>query len=237
MKGFSEFLSERVEIHSELNPRIWDGETPKSDVREKLLSIAKAWAEYAHIKWKSVKDVYLCGGNANYNYTDHSDIDVHLVVNRSSLGDPEIIDDFLKGKKELWALQHHNEVVGYPVELYAQDPSEKSPAGQGVWSLKRDVWVVRPDRRDESSVPIAQANRKATDLKKRIDRAIHLDHAPAIRRLKHKIASMRKAGLAATGEFSPENLAFKILRDDGYLQKITDYVGKYDDDKLSLRRA
>ncbi len=38
--------------------------------------------------------------------------------------------------------------------------------------------------------------------------------------LKEKIKKMRKAGLDKKGEYSVENLAFKVLRNNGYLEKL-----------------
>ncbi len=44
--------------------------------------------------------------------------------------------------------------------------------------------------------------------------------------LRHKMRNFRKAGLQGQGEFSNENLAFKVLRRAGTLDKINDYVKK-----------
>ena len=40
--------------------------------------------------------------------------------------------------------------------------------------------------------------------------------------LKEKIRNMRKSGLETGGAFSVENLAFKVLRRNGYLKKLND---------------
>jgi hypothetical protein len=45
---------------------------------------------------------------------------------------------------------------------------------------------------------------------------------------------MRKAGLAKGGEFSVENLAFKVLRNLGYLDKILGALRNAEDDELTL---
>ena len=40
-------------------------------------------------------------------------------------------------------------------------------------------------------------------------------------KVKDKIARMRRMGLEQEGIYSPENLAFKMLRNAGYLEKLT----------------
>ena len=51
-------------------------------------------------------------------------------------------------------------------------------------------------------------------------------------KLKEKIRRMRKCGLEKSGAYSPENLAFKVLRRNGYLAMLSDvkdraYDGMY----------
>ena len=41
------------------------------------------------------------------------------------------------------------------------------------------------------------------------------------RKIKNKISRMRQSGLDREGIYSPENLAFKMLRNSGYLEKLS----------------
>jgi hypothetical protein len=45
-------------------------------------------------------------------------------------------------------------------------------------------------------------------------------------KLKDKIQKMRKEGLAKGGEMSIGNLAFKKLRNEGYIEKLIDIISK-----------
>ena len=57
-----------------------------------------------------------------------------------------------------------------------------------------------------------------------------------ITRLKEKIKNMRRAGLESTQqEFSIENIAFKILRRNGILDKLEDMKTRLYDDMMSLK--
>jgi hypothetical protein len=48
------------------------------------------------------------------------------------------------------------------------------------------------------------------------------------------IYRLRKAGLESGGEFSVENLAFKLLRDRGQINKLRKYIDKLQSAELSL---
>ena len=55
-----------------------------------------------------------------------------------------------------------------------------------------------------------------------------------IKKLKDKIKKLRQTGLDRSGEFSSENLAFKILRNTGYLEKMVTLKNDYLTQELSL---
>ena len=53
--------------------------------------------------------------------------------------------------------------------------------------------------------------------------------------LKNKIKKYRQAGLDSNaGEFSNENLVFKVLRNTGYLEKMVEFKNDYLTKELSL---
>ena len=53
--------------------------------------------------------------------------------------------------------------------------------------------------------------------------------------LKDKLKKYRTAGLEDGGEMSDENLVFKVLRRNGYIQKLFDFQTKHADKNLSLK--
>jgi hypothetical protein len=58
-----------------------------------------------------------------------------------------------------------------------------------------------------------------------------------LRAVKEKIAKMRKAGLERAGEWSVENLVFKILRNLGLIEQITEKIRELEDQELSLEQT
>jgi hypothetical protein len=225
-----------LQYHTELNPKLWTGFNIQSDVRERLLAIGHMWAEYTHIPKVIIQDVIMTGGNANYNYTDKSDIDVHVVFSHEALGlSKEFLADYLQDKKTLWSISHGITIKGYPVELYGQDKSDAYPKNQGIYSLMHNDWVQTPTHLQIDFAHDPLLKKKVMFYVHQIDTVIKtkadLDTCKVLRT---KLKEMRGAAIAAGGEFSFENLVFKELRNRGYLDKINKYMKKLKDKELSL---
>jgi len=239
MKSFRNILREAVELtlqyHDELNPRIWDDTKLKSEVRAKLMMIARTWAGFAKIPPAAITDIILVGGNANYNYTPYSDIDLHVVVDMDKIPECEgLLDEYLRGKKQLWGLVHDIKIYGHDVELYAQDKDTAYTKDQGVYSVKNDKWLVQPVKK-EVNLKDPGIKRKVEQYVEKIDTLISTSaEDEAFEALKTKFREMRAAALKQGGEFSVENLVFKELRNLGYLDKVTEYLRSKQDKRLSL---
>jgi len=218
-----------------LNPAIWDDDVLKPEVAEKLKEIADEFIEYLEVPELDVTDLIITGSNANYNWTDLSDIDLHIVANLEDVRDacPDLTDDFFAAKKALWNDNHEISIYGQPVECYVQD--EKEPHhSSGIYSLTHGEWSKKPTF-SKPSVDDSAVEKKTKQLKYEIDHAIDdkVDDK-TVDALKDKISDYRKAGLKAGGEWSTGNLTFKELRNTGYLEKLWDYARAQYDDDLSL---
>ena len=225
-----------LEYHSDLNPKLWNGWELKSNVRKKLLDFADSWAQFAKIPPKMIKDIIMIGGNTNYNYTPKSDIDVHVVIDRNALNpNREFVDEYLQSKKVLWTLTHDITILGYPIEPYAQDSEGGYAKGQGVFSLKNNKWIQKPNLENLDFKNDKNLKKKVLFYTHMIDDMIkHKMDLSAFKDLKKKIADMRAASIAAGGEFGFENLVFKELRNRGYLDKMNKYETSIKDQELSL---
>tara|TARA_B100000575_G_scaffold74270_1_gene57880 strand:+ start:6977 stop:7654 length:678 start_codon:yes stop_codon:yes gene_type:complete len=223
--------------HEDLNVKFWDGLTLRTEVRDKLLEIGYIWAEFAKIPQNAIQDIILVGGNANYNYTEYSDLDLHLVVDKDEIAacQTDFLDDFLRDKKRLWALTHDVTLYGQPVELYAQDISDPTPRNQGTYSVLNNWWIQEPRKQYvDFSDPLLK--QKVRDMMERIDDLIdtQADDITVLNKLKEKIRTMRGSAIQRGGEFALENLVFKELRNRGYLDKLSKYIRTIEDRNLSL---
>ena len=236
MKSFQD-LRLTLMYHEDLNVKFWDGLTLRTEVRDKLLEIGYIWAEFAKIPQNAIQDIILVGGNANYNYTEYSDLDLHLVVDKDEIAacQTDFLDDFLRDKKRLWALTHDVTLYGQPVELYAQDINDPTPRNQGTYSVLNNWWIQEPRKQYvDFSDPLLK--QKVRDMMERIDDLIdtQADDITVLNKLKEKIRTMRGSAIQRGGEFALENLVFKELRNRGYLDKLSKYIRTIEDRNLSL---
>jgi hypothetical protein len=238
-KSFKEHLEEGTSLtlayHTELNPQIWDGMQLKKDIRSKLIDIGQTWVEWVGLPQSAVKDYILVGGNASYAYTSYSDIDLHILVDKRKIDNcPNLIDDYLKDKKQLWSLTHDITILGHDVEVYAQDIKEPVPPDQGVYSLNNDQWITEP-KHQEVNLNDPSIEKKVNEYIEKIDDLIaSTAEDESFDKLKEKIRNMRSSGLKKSGEVSIENMVFKELRNRGYLDKMNAYIKSTQDKRLSL---
>lgn len=229
-----DFTKNNIAYNRTLNPAAWNDNVLIDEVRDRLLAIAEQFVNYLDISNFTVEDVVLTGSMANYNWTKFSDFDVHVVTNYSDLECDDIAEAFYRAKKQIWNDGHDITIYGYDVELYVEDVAEP-PVSEGVYSLLDNRWLKTPDYR-VPAIDRASVNAKVLDLKSQIDHAVAAADDPEdIKRITDKIRKMRRAGLDANGEFSTENLAFKILRNMKYMDKLSKAYRQQQDDDLSLK--
>lgn len=230
LKPYTRFINENQFYKGELNSIFWQDGKFNPEVRTKLLQIATDF--YTDLKVDApIIDVHLTGSLANFNWTEHSDLDVHVILDFKEIGeDIDLVKAALDGKRFIWNLRHPVKISGYDVELYAQDKDEPHVAS-GLYSLMKDEWITEPQpsnpQIDERDVmrKVAAYKIEIEELEKEIKKADSDEAREAMDRisaLKQKIMKARKEGLAQNGEFSIENLVFKTLRNDGWLERLID---------------
>jgi len=209
--------------HHELNPVLWEDNTLRKEVRHQLLKIAKNFVDFLEVPNLKLKDVTLSGSSAGYNYSEYSDIDLHLVVNS---------EETFTYQKLHYNNTHNLSIKGIPVELYVQ------PAGQvhhsaGIYSVLDDKWLSEPEH-TEPTVDPKDIKSKARSYSGKINSAMRSGDVGKCKDVLDEIKRLRKAGLEAGGEQSVENLAFKLLRARGQIDRLRKYIDKLTSAELSL---
>ena len=228
-------LSDAIKFHTHLNPKIWGrDEHLLPEVREKLMAIAADFKEFLGLDLE-VKDITISGSNAAYTYTDHSDIDLHLVADLPKADASEIYRELFDAKKYQYNDQHNFKIGGYDVELYVQNANE-DPKSQGIYSVLDNKWISVPKRR-KPDIDDISVRSKYEDLGQRIEAAVRSGNAAQLETLGKKVREFRQAGLDRTGEFGPENLAFKVLRSNGTLDQLRAARLAAKDQELSIEEA
>ncbi len=220
----------------ELNPSFWKDNKFDSEIRERLLSIANDF--YGALKFGAkIQDIQLTGSLANYNWTDKSDLDVHVLVDFTEIdSNIELVKRAVDGARFIWNLRHHLKIKGFDVELYVQDIHEPHTAS-GLFSLLNNEWIrvpkYNPPEIDYNDVDKKFQGMVADILN--VENIVSTSDFSNVTpeevytlavKLKKKILDMRKEGLSRSGEFSVENLVFKKLRNEGYIEKIIELISK-----------
>jgi len=227
-------MIQEYQTQNTLNPKLWDGDQLKPGLRLKLLKIAKYFYEFLGID-APVKGIILTGSSVNYNWTENSDIDLHILINYKDINDSiPLVRDYMMAKKSIWNNTYPLKYKGMPIELYAQDENEPH-ASTGVYCLTCDKWLKIPDP-EQVSIDDEEINKKADPYKYEIDHLSYEDPQllMKVNSIKRRLKQMRQTGLEAAGEYSVENLAFKELRNTGYLEKLAAMAKDYTYQTLDL---
>ena len=225
-------MSDAVKFHKELNPRLWQDEKLDKEVRDQLLLIAEDFVEYLGISNLKVKDVTISGSNAAYSYTPHSDLDLHVLVDFNELPNNEVYQELFTAKKTLYNDAHDITVRDVPVELYVQDTNNPVHS-LGEYSIVHDKWIRIPKKR-RANFDEAATKAKYEKLGDLIELALKSRDPKRVADTIALVKRYRKSGLDKTGEFGPENLAYKAVRKQGLVQALYDLKAQLHGDKLSI---
>ena len=227
-------------INDELEPKIWKDDKIKPMISRRLLRIAQDFVDKLPFP-VTIKDVRLTGSLANYNWSEYSDIDLHIVVDFTELDDnKDLVKEMFDAKRLRWNEKHDIKIKDYEVELYVEDEGEEH-SSSGIYSLMDDEWIRHPEQIDKT-IDLDTAKKKASDIEQQItsldalyDRGEFEKVIRHVDRIKNKIRSMRQAGLEKEEmEFSPENIAFKLLRRNDLLDTLTKLKYKAYDQSMTL---
>ena len=221
------------QFHDKLSDRVWENDKIKEDVKDKLIDIAHLWMKEADLPEDIIEDIVLTGSHAGFNYTPYSDIDIHIIVDKSKLGCENLIDDFLFDKKKIFGEKHKITINDRDVEVYAQDMNEKLPKNEAVYSLLHDKWIIEPSK-EKKELSDTKLIKKARYYRRLLKRLIEEGNIKKIIDFKNKLKKMRQSGLNREGEFSVENIVYKDLRNRNLLEKLDDRLNYLIDRRFSM---
>jgi len=258
MSLFEELIEDRQEdekivksfkTKDSLSPDIFkrDGESfvMHNDIRKQLLKISDNFLDTLSVEF-FVHDIVLTGSLSNYNWSSYSDVDLHIILDMDEFGTEDknqillrnIFKEFFDTKKDYWNHKYNIRIKNYDVEIYVQDLKEPH-ISSGVYSVLHNKWLVEPKKESQNIDDIKIIN-KAEDIQKKIDKLIKKSDEPdileKINELIIKIKKFRKCGLDKGGEYSYENLVFKLLRRDKYIEKLLNLKRSLINKNLSLNK-
>ena len=239
-------LIKSFKIQDNLNPKVWEKDgnefKMKDQVRERLLEISYQFIDFLGVDIV-VTDIILTGSLSNYNWSKYSDFDLHIVANFNQYPENqiELYEKLFILKKMIFNQQHDITIFNYEVELYVQNETE-THFSSGVYSVLFNEWSNEPKKEDVSidKELLQQKSKQWMNIIDDLIDSIKDDDVETakelIQKYKDKLKKYRTCGLEKGGEFSNENLVFKILRRNGYIEKLHNLSSKIIDDKLSMKQ-
>lgn len=243
-------------LQDKLNPKIWylpnekyvgdtkgQQEKMRPEIRKRLVLISKYFIDSFNFDLK-IKDIIVTGSLVNYNWSKYSDVDLHILIDFKQFPtkQQETYKELLNLKKTIFNLKYDITVKGFDVEVYAQDDSE-SHFSTGTYSIKSDKWINYPKKENVKIDNQAIAS-KSSQWMKLIEVAVqeskegNLEEGLEIlKKCREKLKKFRQSGLEKKGEFSNENLVFKVLRRNGSIEKLMDAQSDLMNQKLTMNES
>jgi predicted nucleotidyltransferase len=234
-----EFNTGLLKPKDTLFPKFWSQGTLNPVVARKLMAIADEIVKSLDLDIE-VEDIIITGSIASYNWHELSDIDLHILLDFEKVDDNfDLVKRMLDQTRINWNKKHDIRIAGKEVELYFQHYTEPHEAN-GIWSLELEKWIAKPEKMNPE-IDIKTTEKKAEALAQSVEHLYELHQEKNYKeayeyagKIKTKIAKMRQTGLENDGIFSPENLAFKMLRNSGYLEKLSSLRIEAYDKMMSL---
>ena len=220
-----EKIFKSFEMKDHLNPKIWDeNDKLKKRIKETLMAIGQEFHKSLEVE-APIDDIIFTGSLANFNWSEYSDVDLHVLIDFNKFDDKELIKKYFDAKKAVWNDNHDIKIKGYDVELYAQDKDEPHES-TGIYSVMNDEWIKKPKPQDVK-IDKQTIKKKVRQFEGEYNRIVQLykdgkyeETRKALDKIKDKIKKYRKAGLDKGGEMATENLVFKTMRRSGLMDKI-----------------
>ena len=139
----------------------------------------------------------------------------------------DMVEELMRLHRMRWNNDHNIRIYGHEVEIYVQDVDHKGHYA-GIYSLKDNKWLKNP-KKEDPEIDFAAISNKAATYAAEINEIHSLYRKRYVSEaymqadgLKKKIREMRQVGLDGEGTYSVENLTFKLLRNNGFMKKLSD---------------
>lgn len=222
-----------IEYHDILNPKLWENNQLIPEIKNKLIEIYQTFINKLKENEIPIEviDVLLLGSNAAYNYTDYSDIDLHIITDFDDIPLNDTLTQlFYNNEKSKFNDDYDIFIKGLPVELYIED-IDAGNKSEGVYSLLQDKWLKFPEYNPPQEVDYSFL---LDTYKSKILKAINSNNPENIKKVINEIRMLRKMSLMDDGIYSKGNLVFKELRNDGSIESLYNKLHELVSQELSL---
>ena len=234
-------LLKSLEPSEDMSQVLWQGMQLKEEVGDLLMQVASDFMDSLDLD-VSMEDLYIVGSMASLNYSEYSDIDLHIILDFGDVSaDKELLRKYFYLAKSKWNKTRKVMVGGHDVEVYVEDVNdERLPTA--TYSVMRKEWINQPSK-SSLEIDYQGVTKKVTEKMNEVDELQNIFEDGQYKEayefgveLRQKLKRFRQAGLDKRGEYSNENLAFKLLRRSGALDRVNDYIKSSYAEMVSLKR-
>lgn len=217
---------------NKLNPSLWTNKGLLYEpIRKRLIMITDNFTKSLKVELE-VKDIVFTGSNANFDWNEHSDVDVHILVDFK--GD-EVLKKMMDRERLIWNLQHNIKIKGYKFEIYVEDINDFR-LSSGIYSLIKDKWLKKPSKFTQlTSENIKYIDKKTESYEQKIkylewllknNKKTPLLIYQTANELFNYLKEKRKKSLEIEGKGGLMNIIYKNLRNKKMLDKLWDLINK-----------
>ena len=213
-------IIEKFEKHNELNPKLWSPDKKLlPEVKDKIIEIIDQFLSTIDLDIKII-DAIIVGSQASYNYTNRSDLDVHLITNFELIdASKEVLTMLYNALKSKFNSDYNITIRGIDVELYIEDV-KTSVVSNGIYSIYQNRWIKIP--KPLNDIPEIDIANEYEEWVENIQNAINNENSDYIESMIDKIYLIRQESLANEGEYGSGNQLFKEIRNNKWLDKLKD---------------
>lgn len=201
--------------HTELNNLIWENNSLKEDVRAGILNLVDYFLKDNQAPI-DVFDIRIVGSNASFNYTETSDIDIHIVDKTENKSKMALYMQWREARD--FNDNYSIKIKGLDAEIYIEDINQPAKSN-GVYSVLDNVWLKFPTHTPERDK--IDVGKEVDAWSKRIRELEENGTEAEIERVRSNLVAMRKNSIAEDGEYGKGNLIFKELRRNGMIDRLT----------------
>jgi hypothetical protein len=195
--------------------------------------MASDFKEFVSIPFP-VSDIVITGGNVGFDYTTHSDIDLHLITDYSQISCDREAEELFDTKRILYKKRYTLEIHGIPVELYIED-LDRPAVSAGIYSVVKDQWIKQPTLKPEPKYDLAEVKHWTQVWRTILQHAIKTGHLGNCRQAWRLLKTYRRMGLTTPeAEYSIPNLVYKSLRNDSTIEAMSLLINRLHDQELSV---
>lgn len=212
-----------------LDPEFWENGILRPNISKVLKGISDKFIKFLSIS-SVPEDIILTG---SFVTNTEGSIDIHVLLDFSKLDqNSELMLEFFITKMALWNFKYNVKFKGRPVEFYVENIGNEN-AYRFAYSIIDNVWI----RRGNGSMDVEGAYKKAYLLMEMIDIitgiGIEDNKLKKIEVVIKKLLDFK----SNNNENSSERLAFNLLKNNGYIKKLSDLKSSTTNRMLSLEEG